>query len=93
MANLFIAYDLISPGQNYEAVRSRIRELGDGASFSTRCSTSTGSWTPEAANSWIRTAMDANDKLVVVDASSGYISNYPLNLVDAINTAWFRPAA
>ena len=26
--NLFIAYDLMRPGQNYEAVRDRIKSLG-----------------------------------------------------------------
>lgn len=31
--NLFIAYDLIPPGQNYEAVRQRIRELGQWHQF------------------------------------------------------------
>ena len=31
--NLFIAYDLMQPGQNYDQVKQRIRELGDHYQF------------------------------------------------------------
>ena len=31
--NLFIAYDLLQPGQNYEAVRDRIKSLGQWPQF------------------------------------------------------------
>ena len=31
--NLFIAYDLMQPGQNYEAVRDRIKSLGQWHQF------------------------------------------------------------
>ena len=31
--NFFIAYDLLQPGQNYEAVRDRIKSLGQWHQF------------------------------------------------------------
>ena len=31
--NLFIAYDLMKPGQNYDQVKQRIAELGDHYQF------------------------------------------------------------
>jgi hypothetical protein len=37
--------------------------------------------------------MDSNDKLVIVNASGGFISNYPLTLINAINGVWWREAA
>ena len=44
--NLFIAYDLMNPGQNYDAVRDRIQSLGQWYQSNSRSFTSIPRWPP-----------------------------------------------
>jgi hypothetical protein len=88
MNNLFVAYDLISPGQNYEAIRNEIKKLGNWYQFQYSLYYVNTALSAQAAHDQVRRAMDANDKLVVVDASGGFASNYPINDINAVNRVW-----
>jgi hypothetical protein len=86
--NLFVAYDLTTPGQNYEAVRTRVKSLGQWyqAQYSlfylhTRMSL------VEVHDS-IRGVMDANDKLVVIDARAAKMTPCPQTDIEEINKVW-----
>ena len=89
--NLFIAYDLDAPGQNYDAVRDAIRSLGQSwqAQFSLFY-VHTG-FSPEEAFALVQAAMDANDKLCVINAASGVVTTWDRPPIAEINALWFNP--
>ena len=89
--NLFIAYDLLQPGQNYEAVRDRIKELGQWHQFQLSLFYVNTAHSPQQAYAHVLGAMDANDRLAVIDANSGIVSNWDHPPIDAINAIWFTP--
>lgn len=89
--NLFIAYDLMSPGQNYDAVRGRIRELGDWYQFQLSLFYVHTTLTPEEAYRHVFQALDANDRLAVINAERGIVTNWDHPPIDAINTIWTQP--
>jgi len=88
MANLFIAYDLMAPGQNYDAVRDAIRSLGQWHQF--QYSLFYVSTALEAADAYNRVIihMDKNDKLAVIDASGGVVTGWDRPPIEAINAIW-----
>lgn len=68
--NLFISYDLNSPGQDYTSVINKIQSLGAWAKvqkshFYVNCNLSA-----EQACNQIHSVMDANDTLLVIDAAN-----------------------
>ena len=67
--NLFIAYDLNNPGQNYEPVRSRIKALGAWHQFQFSLFYVSTELSPAEAFSFVGEAMDGNDRLAVINAS------------------------
>lgn len=92
--NLFVAYDLIPPGQNYEAVRERIRSLGQWHQFQYSLFYVNTDFTPEQAYAAVAEVMDAKDRLAVINcdfAMGAIVSNYDRPLIDAINAIWVRP--
>jgi hypothetical protein len=89
--NLFVAYDLDQPGQNYDAVRDAIKSLGlwwqpQFSLFYVHTNHS-----PQEAYAIVHGAMDANDKLAVIDASGGVVSTWDHPPIAEINTIWFNP--
>lgn len=78
MHNLFIAYDLISPGQNYDAVQSRIKQLGKWYKLQYSLYYVQSSLALEQANVFIRGVMDADDKLAVIEADNAWVNQVPL---------------
>lgn len=70
MSNMFVSYDLYSPGQNYQKICDRIKSLGN----STRVQQSywylSTHLSCEVVAQKIREVMDTNDSLIVVDSSS-----------------------
>lgn len=74
MANLFIAYDLYQPGQNYDAVEKAVKALG------TACKLLNTTWHVKSSKSFkeardaVAAVMDKNDKLLVIDANSAATS-------------------
>ncbi len=92
--NLFIAYDLMSPGQNYEAVRDRIKELGQWHQFQLSLFYVHTQMTPHAAYEHVAGALDANDRLAVINAGlmlGAIVSNWDHPPIDAINAIWLAP--
>tara|TARA_Y100001947_G_scaffold152089_1_gene153190 strand:+ start:2223 stop:2501 length:279 start_codon:yes stop_codon:yes gene_type:complete len=89
--NLFIAYDLMSPGQNYEAVRDRIKELGKWHQFQLSLFYVHTEHTPETAYAHVYQAIDGNDRLAVINAESGIVTNWDHPPIDVINSIWSAP--
>jgi hypothetical protein len=89
--NLFIAYDLMKPGQNYEAVRNKIKSLGQWHQFQLSLFYVHTSHSPHDAYAQVVSVMDINDRLAVIDASGGVVSTWERPPIDAINTIWFQP--
>lgn len=88
--NLFIAYDLIPPGQNYEAVCDAIMRLGRYHKFQYSFWYVHTNRAPAEAYAIVSAVMDAKDKLAVIDAQSGIVSNWDHPPIDAINAIWFQ---
>ena len=89
--NLFIAYDLMKPGQNYEAVRNCIKELGQWHQFQLSLFYVHTNLTPQQAWQHVAQAIDGNDRLAVINASGGVVSNWDHPPIDEINAIWFTP--
>ena len=75
--NLFIAYDLNDPGQNYPAVCNAIESLGRYAKIQLSLYYLRTDYDPATVQSVVRRAMDHNDKLAVIVAADAFITNYP----------------
>lgn len=88
MYNLFIAYDLMSPGQNYDAVRDAIKQLGRWHQFQYSLFYVNSVLSPQAAYDAIALRLDGNDRLAVINAASGVVSNWDNPPIDAINAIW-----
>jgi len=89
--NLFIAYDLMQPGQNYDAVRDAIKSLGFHWQFQYSLFWVNTEHAPHAAFNIVWGAMDLNDRLCVINAFQGVVSNWDRPPVDAINAIWSTP--
>ena len=89
--NIFIAYDLMHPGQNYEAVRNEIKSLGPWHQFQLSLFYVHTDLTPHQAYDRVFAVMDSNDRLAVIDASGGVVSTWERPPIDAINAIWFTP--
>lgn len=86
--NLFIAYDLMSPGQNYDAVRDKIEGLGKYHQFQLSLYYVSTQYGPQEAFNLVSVALDPNDKLIVIDANAGVVSTWDNPPIDAINAIW-----
>lgn len=89
--NVFIAYDLIPPGQHYDRVRQAIRELGQWHQFQYSLFYVNTVYSPNEAFQRVMAAMDAGDRLAVIDARGGVVSSGDRPLIEAINSIWFAP--
>lgn len=89
--NLFVAYDLMAPGQNYEAVRDKIKQLGQYWQFQFSLFYVHTELSPTQAYAHIVAAMDVNDRLAVINAHDGIVTNWDHPPIDAINTIWSAP--
>lgn len=91
--NLFIAYDLMSPGQNYDAVRDAIKSLGPNQWYQFQFSLFYVHTQHSAAEAYriVHAVMDTNDRLAVIDAHQGVVSDWDRPPIDAINAIWFAP--
>lgn len=89
--NLFIAYDLMQPGQSYDAVRDAIKSLGRWHQFQYSLFYVNTEHTPEMAYALVQAKMDANDRLAVIDAQAGIVSDWDRPPINAINDIWFQP--
>lgn len=87
--NLIVAYDLINPGQNYDLVRARIKQLGLWYQLQYSLFYVSTELTPQQAHAHVSSVIDANDKLLVVNAYGAVVTPLPLGDIDALNNAWF----
>lgn len=76
--NLFIAYDLIPPGQKYDAVQERIQQLGRWYKLQYSLYYVQSALDIKTAHDFVRQAMDANDNLAVIEAKDAYVSAVPV---------------
>ena len=88
---LFIAYDLDSPGQNYEAVREAIRSLGQWWQVQFSMFFVHAADDAETAFYKVRAAMDANDKLAVINAEGAVVTTWDSPPIAEVNAVWFNP--
>jgi hypothetical protein len=89
--NLFIAYDLMEPGQNYDAVRDAIKGLGKWWQFQYSLFYVSTEHSARSAFAIVNAAMDINDRLAVIDAHAGVVSTWDRPPIDAINAVWSNP--
>jgi hypothetical protein len=92
MTNLLIAYDLIAPGKNYERVQNAIRALGPWYKLQYSLYYVKSSLTASEAHRAVRLAMDANDKLCVIDALNVVTNGYPPNEFGQLQSVWAQAA-
>lgn len=86
--NLFVGYDLISPGQNYDTVQARIAELGPHFKFQYSLFYLHTDHTPQEVYGLVRAVMDQNDRLAVIIANGGLVTNWDHPPIEAINAIW-----
>jgi hypothetical protein len=89
--NLFVAYDLMSPGQNYDAVRDTIRSLGVTWQFQYSLFYLRTDLAPDAVFARVFAAMDGNDRLAVIvaaDAIGAIVTNWDHPPINEINAIW-----
>ncbi|NIJ70306.1 hypothetical protein [Xanthomonas sp. 60] len=86
--NLFIAYDLMQPGQRYDAVRDAIQSLGQWHQFQYSLFYVHTDHTPVAAYDLVISVMDTNDRLAVIDAQAGVVTDWDQPPISAINAIW-----
>lgn len=86
--NLFIAYDLDRPGQNYDAVHERIKALGHWYQFQYSLFYVNTQFSPSDAFAFVWGVMDANDRLAAINAASGVVSTGDRPPIDSINAIW-----
>lgn len=86
--NLFVSYDLIAPGQNYETIELAIKALGTAVKVHYSLYYVKATYSPEEAAKQVRAVMDQNDKLIVIEAKDAYWFNNPASNV--IQEQWHR---
>lgn len=92
MNNLFISYDLNSPGQHYDRVISAIKELGSWAKLQKSLFFVKSSFSEQQAFDRVRAVMDSNDSLVVVNATNNNAIwiNVPQDAGKLVKDIWHK---
>ena len=75
MANYFVTYDLYDPGQNYEAVEKAVQQCGDAGKVLQTVWYLSSAMSGEQIRSKVWSAMDANDRLLVIEARMAWGQN------------------
>lgn len=90
--NLHVSYDLYNPGQNYEKVFERIKSLGAWAKVHKSFWYVNSTLTPSEAIAHIKPALDANDRVYVVDATNNVAAwnTLPDDVAELIKREWTR---
>jgi hypothetical protein len=86
--NLFLAYDLIPPGQKYDDVQLQIKKLGPWYKLQYSLFYVHSELDCKASHDFVRLAMDANDNLTVVEAVSAFVSSVPIADLEALRSAF-----
>jgi len=90
--NLFVSYDLHSPGQDYEKVADAIKNLGDWAKVQYSLWYVKSQLTASDASGKVWSVMDKNDSLIVIDATNNNASWFNLSqeVSDFIKNHWHK---
>ncbi|MBE0562092.1 MAG: hypothetical protein IH622_14920 [Ochrobactrum anthropi] len=90
--NLHISYDLMDPGQNYDAVIKAIKGLGSWAKVHKSFWYVNSKHSAGEARDIVWRAMDRNDKLYVVDATNNVAAwqNLSDEVSDHIRDQWSK---
>ncbi len=88
--NLFISYDLYKPGQQYDQVIAEIKTLGAWAAVHKSLWYVNSTLDAAQAVSRIWAKLDANDKLIVVNATNNTAAwqNLPDEVVNQLRRQW-----
>lgn len=88
--NLHVSYDLYRPNQNYDAVIQRIKELGSWAKIHKSFWYVKSNYNALQAAEYIKTALDENDTLYIVDSTNNdaYWFNLEPEVAAAIQQNW-----
>jgi hypothetical protein len=92
MTNLFIAYDLMTPGKDYTAVHAAIKSLGIWKQLQFSLFYVHTNLTHEQAAAIVWRAIDSNDRLSVINAFGVTIADASQAEINAINQVWNAPA-
>ena len=90
--NLFISYDLNSPGQDYSAIITEIKSLGSWTKVHKSFWYVNSNLSAEEAAKKIRGKMDSNDSLIVVNTSTnnGYWYNVTSEASKHMQDNWYK---
>lgn len=90
--NLHISYDLRDPGQNYDKVIERIKQLGSWAKIHYSFWYVNSASTASQAVDFLTPVLDANDRVYVVDATNNVAAwnSLPADVDAAIKREWNR---
>jgi hypothetical protein len=92
--NLFVAYDLLAHGQNYDAVCEKIKELGAHWQFQHSLFWVHTDLDPDEAYFHVSQAMEDSDRLAVINCASrlgAVISNWDSPLLERVSKIWVKP--
>jgi len=79
MANLFISYDLNSPGQDYDTIKEEIKSLGSWAKVQESLWYVQSTLTVKQVSDRLTQYIDTNDSIIVIDASNNKAISYGLS--------------
>lgn len=90
MSNMFVSYDLYSPGQNYQKICDRIKSLGNSMRVQQSYWYLSTQLSCEVVAQKIQEVMDTNDSLIVVDSSlnNAYWFNIDSNVEKFMQHHW-----
>ena len=88
--NLFISYDLHTPGQDYEKITEAIKALGSWVKVQYSLYYVNSNLTASEASKKVWAVMDSNDSLIVIDATNNNASWYNIGqkVSDFIQKHW-----
>lgn len=88
--NLFISYDLNSPGQRYEAVIEEIKSIGGWANVQKSLWYVSSDLTAKQVVDRIWSKMDRNDSLIVIDTTNNTAAWQGMNpkVAEHIQNCW-----
>ena len=88
--NLIVSYDLNTPGQGYEKVIAEIKEQGTWAKVHYSLFYLKSEKTAQQVAEAVWKKMDANDRLIVVDATNNmtYWYNLPSDVSELMQRVW-----
>ena len=85
--NLLVAYDLMKPGQAYEGIHKKIKSLGTWQQVQFSAFYLHTALNADEAYVQVRSVMDANDRLLVVDINRIVLSASN-DVIAAMNRVW-----